>query len=69
MLGYPETIQAIDEHLQAEGRAPLKQGDDLDLTTYYLTFGLLVGIPKGRTVTVYNRLTQEKIEPTFRMRR
>lgn len=69
MVGYAETIQAIDDHLQGEGRAPLKMGDMLDLETYYLSFGKLFGIPKARTVSVYNRLTQEKLPKTFRMRR
>lgn len=69
MIGYGETIQAIDEYLVSEELPPLKQGDDLDLLTYYLVFGTMGGIPQSRPVTVYHRLEQKKIDKTFRMRR
>lgn len=70
--GYSETINAINDYLIADGRPPLKVGEDdldLDLTTYYLHWGAMFGIPMARTVTVYNRVAQKKIDKTFRMRR
>ena len=69
LRGWEDTLEAIQDYLIGNSHPPLKTPEGLDLETYYLRFGPVGGIPVSRTIWVYNRVAQTKIERPFRCRR
>lgn len=69
LRGWEDTLEAIQDYLIGNSQPPLKTPNGLDLETYYLRFGSMGGIPFSRTIWVYNRVEQAKIEQPFRCRR
>lgn len=69
LRGWNDTLEAIQDYLVGNGLPPIKTSEGLDLETYYLRFGAVGGIPVSRTIWVYSRLSQTKIERPFRCRR
>lgn len=69
LRGWDDTLEAMQDYLLGNSLSPIKTPDGLDLETYYLRWGPVGGIPVSRTIWVYNRVTQTKIEKAFRCRR